>query len=244
MVPISFSTFPFVFSGICVDATVPVFQGVRATVTSSPGQSQAIPSLRAGLLGPSLSPLPDQHSHHSPPMHSSSGLHSTDPWPQSWGSMPSVCQRGYYFSTPEIQARWMLHLVWGMAPLWSLARTRGKLGVLFQTPCCLFRGWWSYSPRRQWRFSSQPRPDNVSWLMFFTLSGERIEATTRAAPTTLVSSPDITLTPSTGHSTPNPPFFLTLLHTYKLTHRHRHTRMRFSTSETGLKQNDFMLLVY
>lgn len=112
---------------------------------------------------------------------------------------------------------------------WPLSG-RTLLGVLFQTPCCLFRGWWSHSPWRQRRFSSQPRPDNVSWLMFFTLSGKRIEATRSAAPTTPVSSPDITLTPSTGHSTPNPPFSLTLLHTYKLTHTQRHTHMRFSTS--------------
>lgn len=45
--PMCFSTFPFVFSSLCVDATVTVFQGVRPAVTSSPGQSQAIRSLRA-----------------------------------------------------------------------------------------------------------------------------------------------------------------------------------------------------
>lgn len=100
-----FSIFPFVLSDLCVDARLTVFQGVRPTVTSSPGQSQATRSLRAGLLGPSLSPLPVQPSRPSPPIRTSSGLPSTDPRPHGRGSVPSVCQQGYYFSTPEIQAR-------------------------------------------------------------------------------------------------------------------------------------------
>lgn len=57
-----------------------------------------------------------------------------------------------------------------------------------------------------------------------------------AAPsTTPVSVPDISLTPSNiQHSTPNPPFCLTLLHTHTL----------FYLCETGLKQNDFTLSAY
>lgn len=242
--PMCFSTFPFVFSSLCVDATVTVFQGVRPAVTSSPGQSQAIRSLRAcwaHLYLLCLFSIPFIHHPSACPQGSRSRPPPPlNPRPQSRGSVPSVCQRGYYFSTPEIQARWMLQLVWGMAPHDPLAWTWGELGLF---GLAAVGGWWIHSAQRQRRFSSQPRPDNVSWLMFFTSSGERIETNARtwALPVCCSRHPGLypwcyPHTIQHGHSTPNPPFCLTLLHTHTLT--------LFYLCETRLKQNDFMLLAY
>lgn len=101
---------------------------------------------------------------------------------------------------------------------WPLTARWPGLEVLFQKLPAVCLG---ADGTTQQHFSSQPRPDNVSWLTFFTSSAEWIETNVRtwALPACCSHKPSLypryyPHTVQHGHSTPNPPFCLTLFHTH------------------------------
>lgn len=96
-------TFPFVFSDLCIDGTVTECSRawdwrwplhlVSAWPSDLSGQACWVHLYLLCLLSIPIIHHPSTRPQGSPPV---------NPRPQSRDSVPSVCQRGYYFSAPEI----------------------------------------------------------------------------------------------------------------------------------------------